>query len=128
MTEKRFEVTFNDSDFHLSDNETGEELKLVDEKVYYDYIANRWNALHEENNELRLMLNSCSDQRNEFHRGARENANRVGKLERENEWLKQYKQSVSDVLLSWSQKNLTAKQLQVVIAIMEELNILGDVE
>ena len=89
MTEKRFEVTFNDSDFHLSDNETGEELKLVDEKVYYDYIANRWNALHEENNELRLMLNSCSDQRNEFHRGARENANRVGKLERENEQLKQ---------------------------------------
>ena len=46
----------------------------------------------------------------------------------ENEELKQYKQSVSDVLLSWSQKNLTAKQLQVVIAIMEELNILGDLE
>ena len=38
--------------------------------------------------------------------------------------LKQYKQSVNDVLTSWSQKNLTAKQLQVVIAIMEELNVL----
>ena len=53
MTDKRFEITFNDIDFHLKDNETGEELKLVDEKVCYDYIADRWNALHEENQELK---------------------------------------------------------------------------
>ena len=52
----------------------------------------------------------------------------VGWLAEENEQLKQYKQSVNDVLKSWSQKNLTAKQLQVVLAIMEELNIIGDVE
>ena len=51
----------------------------------------------------------------------------VGRLEEENEQLKQYKQSVNDVLTSWSQKNLTAKQLQVVLAIMEELNVIGDV-
>lgn len=49
-------------------------------------------------------------------------------LKDENEQLKQYKQSVNDVLKSWSQKNLTAKQLQVVLAIMEELNVIGDVE
>ena len=49
-------------------------------------------------------------------------------LNDENEQLKQYKQSVNDVLRSWSQKNLTAKQLQVVLAIMEELNVIGDVE
>ena len=49
-------------------------------------------------------------------------------LNDENEQLKQYKQSVNDVLKSWSQKNLTAKQLQVVLAIMEELNVIGDVE
>ena len=48
-------------------------------------------------------------------------------LSDENEQLKQYKQSVNDVLKSWSQKNLTAKQLQVVLAIMEELNVIGDV-
>ena len=48
-------------------------------------------------------------------------------LKDENEQLKQYKQSVNDVLRSWSQKNLTAKQLQVVLAIMEELNVIGDV-
>ena len=49
-------------------------------------------------------------------------------LNDENKQLKQYKQSVNDVLRSWSQKNLTAKQLQVVLAIMEELNVIGDVE
>ena len=53
---------------------------------------------------------------------------RIVELEKENEQLKQYKQSVNDVLRSWSQKNLTAKQLQVVLAIMEELNVICDVE
>ena len=54
--------------------------------------------------------------------------NILNELNDENEQLKQYKQSVNDVLTSWSQKNLTAKQLQVVLAIMEELNVIGDVE
>jgi len=62
MTEKRFEVTFNDSDFHLKDNETGEEFKLIDEKVCYDYITDRWNALHEENKELQNTIETiCKD-------------------------------------------------------------------
>ena len=54
--------------------------------------------------------------------------NKMNELAEENEQLKQYKQSVNDVLKSWSQKNLTAKQLQAVLAIMEELNVIGDVE
>ena len=53
---------------------------------------------------------------------------KLNQLSDENEQLKQYKQSVNDVLKSWSQKNLTAKQLQVVLAIMEELNVIGDLE
>ena len=44
--------------------------------------------LEKENEQLRVQLNLCSDQRNEFHRIAREKANRVGKLEKENEQLK----------------------------------------
>lgn len=56
-----------------------------------------------------------------------ENFDEINKIVKENEQLKQYKQSVNDVLTSWSQKNLTAKQLQVVLAIMEELNVIGDV-
>ena len=63
---------------------------------------------------------------------SREKAHRVmdrlNELNDENEQLKQYKQSVNDVLKSWSQKNLTAKQLQVVLAIMKELNVISDVE
>ena len=46
------------------------------------------NELHEENEQLKTQLQNTSDQRDEFHRGARENANRVGKLEKENEQLK----------------------------------------
>lgn len=53
---------------------------------------------------------------------------KLNTLTDENEQLKQYKQSVNDVLKSWSQKNLTAKQLQAVLAIMEELNVIGEVE
>ena len=33
-------------------------------------------------------MQNTSDQRDEFYRGARENANRVGKLKKENEQLK----------------------------------------
>lgn len=47
----------------------------------------------------------------------------VNELDREVEELKQFKQSVTEVLMSWSQKELTAKQLGVVIAIMEEIGV-----
>lgn len=41
-----------------------------------------------ENEQLKTQLQNTSDQRDEFHRGARENANRVGELEKENEQLR----------------------------------------
>lgn len=63
-----------------------------------DVIATAMNELHEENNELRLQLNSCSDQRDEFHRGARENANRVGELKGENKQLKTFLESLREEL------------------------------
>lgn len=56
---------------------------------YVENTVNLLNELNDEKNELRLQLNLCSDQRNEFHHGARENANLVGKLEEENGQLKQ---------------------------------------
>lgn len=77
MTEKRFTIAdynqFYDNGKLMTTVEVGELL----------------NALHEENLTLRVQLNLCSDQRNEFHRRVRENVNRVGKLEKENEQLKQ---------------------------------------
>ncbi len=47
------------------------------------------NGLWEENEQLKIQLQNTSAQRDEFHSGARENANRVGKLKKENEQLKQ---------------------------------------
>ena len=89
--------------------------------VYYehkgaDYILDTPN----ESLDFIEMLGDCLE--------AEEIVDLLNELSDENEQLKQYKQSVNDVLKSWSQKNLTAKQLQVVLAIMEELNGIGDVE
>ena len=82
------------------------------------------NAIIEANNEI----DELKRENKELNKLCVKYGFEVGRLEEENEQLKQYKQSVNDVLKSWSQKNLTAKQLQVVLAIMEELNIIGDVE
>ena len=69
------------SEFVIDDNATYERLKRYD-------ILDRLNKLNDENEQLKTQLQNTSDQRDEFHRGARENANRVGKLEKENEQLK----------------------------------------
>lgn len=47
--------------------------------------------LKSENEDMRRLINNISHQRDEFHHGARENANRVGKLKKENEQLKSIK-------------------------------------
>ena len=82
------------------------------------------NAIIEANNEI----DELKRENKELNKLCVKYGFKVGRLEEENKQLKQYKQSVNDVLRSWSQKNLTAKQLQVVLAIMEELNVIGDVE
>ena len=82
------------------------------------------NAIIEANNEI----DELKRENKELNKLCVKYGFEVGRLEEENEQLKQYKQSVNDVLKSWSQKNLTAKQLQVVLAIMEELNVIGDEE
>ena len=77
------------------------------------------NAIIEANNEIYELKR----ENKELNESCVKYGFEVGRLEEENEELKQYKQLVNDVLRSWSQKNLTAKQLQVVLAIMEELNV-----
>lgn len=52
-------------------------------------IKNENEGLKSENEDMRRLINNISHQRDEFHHGARENANRVGKLKKENEQLKQ---------------------------------------
>lgn len=106
MTEKRF--TTNNGVFY-KDNETGWEFQsygeVVDllnalheenmelkQQLKTKYILNKQyeelQKVKEENEQLKTQLQNTSDQRDEFHRGARENANRVGRLEKENEQLK----------------------------------------
>ena len=69
-------------------------------------LLNEYVDVKKENEQLRLQLNSCSDQRNEFHRGARENANRVGKLEKENEQLRKENKELHFII----QQNNFAKE------------------
>ena len=101
--DKRFHIVVsNDNTVRLIDHERSNDLISIGFKKYSDAA-------------------DCSDALQYL-------CNLMNGLAEENEQLKQYKQSVNDVLRSWSQKNLTAKQLQVVLAIMEELNVIGDVE
>ena len=116
MTVKRFQWVFiKDNELELRDNgivkrfnnERLEELlnELNDECEFLEIdnealtdgatkYAELYHKSLKENEELKTQLQNTSDQRDEFHRGARENANRVGKLEKENEQLKQFKEDV----------------------------------
>lgn len=104
MTEKRFIYDkfdivgdFEENELKLYEIDNNPSNDLDESNLFYVYstsdeniksIVNKLNELTEESEQLRLQLNLCSDQRNEFHRGARENANCIGKLEKENEQLK----------------------------------------
>ena len=52
-------------------------------------VMDRLNELNDENQELQFQCNLLQEEANEFHRGARENANRVRQLKIENKKLKQ---------------------------------------
>ena len=131
MTEnKRFRLGYVCGDYGLIDNDEWIDLHSMSENSEKNVklCINKMNELADENEQLRKEndMFSCElsvSANKEISRNCR-----IAELEEENEQLKQYKQSVNDVLKSWSQKNLTAKQLQVVLAIMEELNVIGDVE
>ena len=60
----------------------------------------------EKNQQLKLQLSNISAQRDEFYRGARENANRVGKLKKENEQLKQINRNLGDFRNLITEKNV----------------------
>ena len=108
MTAKRFNKVKVYLSYEIFDNDNNKQLdvdsivdllnKLNDEneQLKYNLSAHmvdlnndkgKCSALEIENEQLKFQLRNISDQRDEFHRGARENANRVGKLEKENEQL-----------------------------------------
>ena len=85
MTEKRFRI---DDDGIVTD--------MLDLSMYIDNedCCEKLNELYEENEQLKTQLQNTSDQRDEFYRGARENANRVGQLEKENKELKKQREEL----------------------------------
>ena len=92
---KRFELTMNGNEvaqYEIIDNNQ-ENLTVYNNlgNVYFSSamkVCELLNNLADENEQLKIALQNISYQRDEFHRGARENANRVGKLKKENEQLK----------------------------------------
>ena len=120
---KRFELRLcSNGTYYVYENGTLTDVdfdKFNKESAYA--LIDKVNALYKEKEKLKILLKAVNEELDLANRDC-------DILEEENEQLKQYKQSVNDVLKSWSQKNLTAKQLQVVLAIMEELNVMGDEE
>ena len=94
MTEKRFKFGYVLGDTGLIDEQTEEWFienccSVSDAKKNWITVLDKLNEVAKENEDLKIQLQNTSDQRNEFGRGARENANRVGELEKENGQLKQ---------------------------------------
>jgi len=54
-----------------------------------DKTCRKLNELAEENKEIKIQYDNLKAQRDEFYHGARENANRVGQLEKENKELRE---------------------------------------
>ena len=107
MTEKQFRLVNEFGDYHIKD---GDEELCYDlcspsmAKENWNNVVNRLNELAEKNNELQFQCNLLREQANEFHRGARENANRVGQLEKENKELKNDEKQLSIDFLGYKMK------------------------
>ena len=94
MSEKRFENRLDKSNVKFNtlnpvwDNEKEDAINVFEMIDLLNKLAEENEKLKSENDDMRFLINNISAQRDEFHRGARENANRVGKLKKENEKLK----------------------------------------
>ena len=69
-----------------------------DERMSIGEVLSKLNELAEEKEELQFQCNLLHEQASEFHRGARENANRVGQLEKENKKLKEENENLKQAL------------------------------
>jgi len=99
MTEKRYMIEEIDNMFRvLKDNEPlTTKFENYDKQDVTNLIA-ELNELAEENKEIKIQYDNLKAQRDEFYRGARENANRVGQLERENKELKKENQYIKNTI------------------------------
>ena len=73
-------------------------ISMTDTKDEMEDLCLLLNELAEEKKELQSQCNLLQEQANEFHRGARENANRVGQLKIENKKLKEENENLKQAL------------------------------
>lgn len=79
--------------------ETGEQIEGTHQiQKWVNSLFEEKEKLKSENEDMRRLINNISLQRDEFHRGARENANHVGKLKKENKKLKSIIKEVTELL------------------------------
>lgn len=101
MTQKRFSLNIDTEWWFVQDNTiqvnkygyrddlTGEdEYRGLCQELTEQETVDLLNKLYEENKKLRFQFNLLQEPANEFYRGARENANMVGQLKKENKELK----------------------------------------
>ena len=105
----------------LSDENEELKNKYVDEYSLRETLQEDLQRVEEENEQLKTQLQNTSDQRDEFHRGARENANRVGKLEKENEQLKSENQQIRDTIKEMYETERTALGRSVLRQLLEKI-------
>lgn len=86
---KRFIITQDFEEHHRQIRDNGHIIMGCFIEPQAEVIVDLLNELNDENKELRIQYNFIREQSNEFHRIARENANQVGQLEKENNKLKE---------------------------------------
>ena len=95
MSEKRFKMRRRiDVVSDIYDSENDKLMVLSD-------VVSLLNELYEENGQLRFQLKNTSVQRDEFLQGARENSEKIGELEKENEQLKREVKEKKDFLINF---------------------------
>lgn len=114
--EKRFSLSIDTewwfvqvNKYGYRDDLTGEdEYRGLRQELTEQETVSLLNEFYEENKKLQFQVNLLQEQVNEFYRGARENANMVGQLKRENRELKLQLEAFKDKLCELEVSN--AKQ------------------
>ena len=99
-TEKRFVYYEHKGADYILDtpNKSLDFIEMLGDCLEAEEIVDLLNEFYEENKKLQFQCNLLQESAIEFHRGARENANMVGQLKRENKELKLQLEAFKDKL------------------------------
>lgn len=108
MTQKRFVYyEHKGADYILENPNTDLDfIEMLGDCLEPEEIVDLLNEFYEENKKLQFQCNLLQESANEFHRGARENANMVGQLKKENKELKLQLEAFKDKLCELGASNV----------------------